>query len=226
MQWDKIESRARAVLSVTTEFDGEDIFLWEHSMRVAHNARCIAGFPEVCDVPPDLVAVTAAALYHEVGWIERLRSREIRRVELLIRPRIASQSEEAAMMLERSLSDLLPQESLTRALEAVRSLYDRDAESVEARIVSEADNLDQFGLLSLWLVIRRGIVDGKGVQNVIDTWKSRKDFGYWKALLDDSFQLPSVRAVAEERLDQLEHLMEGLELQHLGEDLAQFSRTR
>ena len=127
------------------------------------------------------------------------------------------------MMLEQSLSDLLTRESLARALQAVRSLYDRDSESVEARIVSEADNLDQFGLLSLWLVIRRGIVDGKGVQNVIDTWKSRKEFGYWKALLDDSFQLPSVRAVAEERLDHLEHLMEGLELQHRGEDLARIT---
>jgi hypothetical protein len=151
--------------------------------------------------------------------ISRLRSREIRREELLIRPRSVAHLEEAAMIMEHSLAGLLPQESLVRAADAIRGLHDHNTDSVEARIVAEADTLEQFGLPSLWLTIRRGVVDGKGVQNAIDTWRRRREFGYWGALLNDSFHYPSIRAAAERRLEKLEHVMAQLEQQHGGADL-------
>jgi hypothetical protein len=225
MPWDAIGSQARADLVVPTDQGGEDVFLWEHSERVARNARHIAALPEVGDPGPDPHALIAAALYHEAGWIERLRSREIRREELLIRPRSGAHLEEAAMILEHRLSALLPQESLIRAADAIRGLHDHNTASVEARIVAEADTLEQFGLLSLWLTIRRGVVDGKGVQNAIDTWRRRREFGYWRALLNDSFRFPSIRAVAERRLDELERVMAQLERQHDSADLRSDSES-
>ena len=219
MQLDAIRNRARADLILTTEHGEEDVVLWEHAVRVAENARRIARLPEVRAASPDDVALTAAALYHDAGWAARHRNEEIRREEVLVCPRTDSQREEAAIILERRLADLLPPESIERAAATVRVLHQRDVQLIEAEIVTEADTLDEFGVLSLWLTMRRGVVSGKGVQYVIDTWERRRQFRYWDALLDGAFRYASVRAVAETRLQQLEAFMEQLIAQHCGEDL-------
>ena len=83
MQWDVIWSRARADLVVPTERGDEDVFLWEHSSRVAHNAREIIKLPSIHLTDPDEAAVVSAALYHEAGWIARLSRGEINRLAVI-----------------------------------------------------------------------------------------------------------------------------------------------
>ena len=219
MQWEAIWNRARADLLFTIEQGGQDLFLWEHSVRVAQSARQIASLPTVQAASPDEAAIVAAALYHDAGWIAQLRDGEIKRDEVLIRPAFETDREQGALMLESRLASLLPADSLARASQAVRTLDDRQIESIEGQVVSDADNLDEFGVLSLWQIIRRGAVEGKGIQAVIDTWHRRKEYRYWDARLNDSFRFAAVRAVAEKRLEKFERLMEELEEQCRGADL-------
>ncbi len=219
MQWDRIWNRARADLVITTERGDEDLFLWEHSARVARNAQQIARLPAVQARSPDEGAILGTALYHEAGWVARLKEGGIRRDEILLRPMSDSDREQGALILERSLSKLLPRDSLTRAVQAVRLFNEREIESVEGQVVTEADNLDEFGVLSLWATVRRGVVDGKAVQAAIDTWRRRKEYRFWEARLKDSFRFDSVRRVARRRLEKLERLMQELEEQHKGADI-------
>ena len=219
MQWDAVWNRARADLVITTERGDEDVFLWEHSDRVAQNARHIVGLPSVQASSPDEVATIAAALYHDAGWVVRFRQGDVRRDESSLCPQGEAQRELGAMLLERSLAKLLPAGSLARASATIRALDDREIEAIEVRVVVEANNLDQFGVLCLWSALRRGAIDGKGVQAFIDTWRRRKEYRFWEARLDDSFRLGPVRAVAERRLGQLEQVMEELELQQTSADL-------
>lgn len=219
MQWDAIWNRARVDLVILTERGDEDLFLWEHSVRVANNARQIAKLSMVRAAFPDEAAVVAAALYHEAGWIARLKAGEIKRDEILLRPLPEIHREKDALILERSMAKLLSPHALTRASQAVRALNDRAMESIEAQVVTEADNLDEVGVLSLWATIRRTALDGKGVQAVIDTWRRRKEYRFWEAWLDDSFRWTPVRTIARKRLKKLERLMEELEEQHQGADL-------
>ncbi len=220
MQTDVIFSRARADLVTATEHGDEDVFLWEHSVRVAQSARRIAELPVVQDASADQPAIVAAALYHDAGWIAQLHKGEIQRNEILLHTASEAQRDQGALMLERSLAGLLPRESLVRASRAIRTLNDRDSESIDAQVVCEADNLDEFGVLSLWLTVRRGAIEGRAVQALIDTWHRRKEYRFWEARLNDSFRFAAVRAVAEKRLEQFEHLMEDLERQHKCADLA------
>ena len=219
MQLDAIWNRARADLVATTEHGDEDVFLWEHAVRVAENARRIVMLPVVQEASPDETAVVAAAFYHDAGWIVRLRNGEIKRDEILIRPMSESHREEGAALMERSLDRSLSRDSLTRASQAIRALNDRGIEPIEGQVVCEADNLEEFGVLSLWSTIRRSAIDGKGVQALVDTWRRRKEYRFWEARLNDSFRFAAVRAVAERRLEQFESLMEELERQHKGVDL-------
>lgn len=220
MQRDVIFSRARADLVTTTEHGDKDVFLWEHSVRVAQSAHQIAQLPVVQDASADQTAIVAAALYHEAGWIAQLHKGEIKRNEILLRTASEAQRDQGAVMLEHSLAGLLPRESLMRASRAIRTFSDRDSESIEGQVVREADNLDEFGILSIWLTVRRGAIEGKAVQALIDTWHRRREYRFWEARLNDSFRFAAVRALAEKRLEQFEHFMADLERQHTCADFA------
>lgn len=222
MDWDAIWNRAQADLAITTEQGSEDPILWEHSARVAKSARQIARLPEVQAASPDETAIVAAALYHDAGWIARLRSGEIHRGEILSRMKsgvLREHREHGVRMLEDALADLLPRDSLPRASTAIRSLRNNRTESIEGQVIAEADSLDELGVLWLWSSIRRGAVVGGGVQVVINTWRRRKEYRFWDKHLKESFRFAPVRAIAEKRLEILGQFMKWLEEQHRGDDL-------
>ena len=219
MQSDVIWNRARANLVITTEDGNPDLFLWEHSVRTAQYARRIIKLPEVQAVSPDKAAVIAAALYHDAGWVERVQEGEVTRGEILIGSVLENHFEQGAVMLESGLANLLPPDSVARASQAVRALNDRNSESIERHVVRDADNLDEFGVPSLWLTIRRDTLVGKGIQAAIDTWRRRNEYRFWDARLRDSFHFASVRALAEKRLKEFDRLMLELEAQHEGDDI-------
>jgi len=211
---DPIWSRARADLVTPTAQGEVDLFLWEHSVRVSQSALQISKLPILRSQSPDDAAIVAAGLYHDAGWVVRLKDGEIERSEILVRSCPDTHREQGAAMMESALAGLLPSDSLERASQAIRTLNARDIESVEGRVVTEAENLDEFGILSLWTAIRRGALEGKGWQAVIDTWRRRKEYHFWTARLNDSFRFGKVRELAKERLASVERFMEDLEAQH------------
>lgn len=219
MQQEAIWSRARGDLVITTDKGTEDLFLWEHSVRVARNAAWITGLSEIQASSPDADAIVAAALYHAVGWVIRVKEGDVPRGEVLLRPMARAHHEQGAVFMERRLADLLSPTSLRLASQVVRTLHLREHNTLEAQIVAEAHSLDEFGPVALWTSIRRGAIEGKGVQVVIDTWRRRKEYQFWDARLRDSFTLAPVRDAARQRLERLERLMIEVEQQQLGSDL-------
>ena len=216
---DSIWNRARADLAITTEQGDLDVFLWEHSERVAQGSQWICTLPGVAEQHPDETAVVAAALYHDAGWLSRVRDGDIAAHEILSHPPADSNREQSTLMMEGSLAKVLPRASLERASRTMLTLHDRDVEFIEGKIVADADNLDEFGLLSLWPTIRRGALEGKGVQAVLDTWHRRTEYHFWTARLNDAFRFAAVRAIAKNRLKKLERYMADLQEQHQGADV-------
>ena len=216
---DAIWSRARADLIVTDERGQQDTYLWEHSQRVARCAQHIAILPAVQSLKPDEGAVLAAALYHDAGWAVRSKEGTIPRTQILNRPSTEAHRALGASLMEKQLESLLSPESMRRASRAVRSLNERDIEVLEGQIVTDAENLNEVGLLSLWPIIRRGVEDGKDVESVIKTWRRQKEFHFWEARLKDSFHFEPVRQLAQARLDGFERFMQQLTEQHAASDL-------
>ena len=215
-QLDAIWDRARSDLAITTPQHCEDPFLWEHAARIARCAREIAKLPSVTELAPDGLALEAAALYHDAAWTVHIRDESAATREVLVRPPAHDHRELSASLMERSLGDLLPSDALGRASRAIRSLDQRDIEGIEGQILADAENLDEFGVVSLWTTIRRGALDGKAIQGVIDRWHRRKEYHFWSARLNDSFHFQAVRAVAKKRLATLERLMHELEEEQAG----------
>lgn len=216
---DAIWARARDDLVIACAQGDEDLFLWEHSVRVARNAQLITRLPDVSDDSLSETVIVVAALYHDAGWAVRFRDGEVQRCDILVRPAPETHPDQGAMLMESSLAKLVSAEVVGRAANVIRSLKRRDAATLEARIVADADNLDEFGALALWPNIRRGALDGRGVQAALDTWRRRKEYQFWTARLNDSFHFGAVREFAQKRLEAYEKFMEALEIQHLGKDL-------
>jgi uncharacterized protein (DUF1778 family) len=220
MDLDAICKRARADLILPTSRGEADLFLWEHSCRVAENARIIAVLPTVSARAPHSDAAILAALYHDAGWAVLCRNGELDRLEVHLSPTSAAVCEHAAGLMERSLVNFVPAATLEAACEAVRDRIDKETSMIEAQVVAEAESLDEFGLLSLWLVVRRGALDGRGIQACLDTWRRKQEYQFWRARLKDAFRFDEVRRLAEKRLASLERVMAELLEQHLCRDLA------
>lgn len=220
MQLNEITHRAHADLTLTNSLGEGDTFLWEHSLRVAQSALSISRLKEVREHHPDEQVVYAASLYHASGWAIQVRSGKIDRGQVLLGPLSESAVEEGAALLESRLSNLIPAEKVRRATRVVRSLHQRDADLIEAQIVAEACHLEEFGLLAIWPVVRKGMIEGKGVQAALDTWRRKREYHFWPARLKDAFRFDTVREIAQQRLAQLEAFMEELARQHTGHDIA------
>jgi HD superfamily phosphodiesterase len=210
MQFDTIFNRARADLVLRTERGEEDVFLWEHSVRVARNAELIASFTGDNPDTPDLRALVAAALYHDAGWIARVRTGAASRADILLRPLEVGDREYAAEFMQQSLAPILRPETMAKAVVAVREHPQRDSASIEAKTLAEAEALEEFGFHALWIAIRRGVSEGKGLQSTLETWRRRREYHFWDARLNDSFRIAAVRDVAEKRLQALERFMNDL----------------
>jgi len=219
LAWEALWQRARTDILLPAESGDFDAFLFEHVTRVAYAARRIMTLDEVGQAQPDEAVVLAAALYHDAGWAVRVREGDVGREEVLVRPPGPLHFEQGAMMLEKSLAKLLPNNVLRRAAEAVLAIPDRQTPIIEAQIVSDANNLDEFGMLTLWPTVRRGTLDGKGVQAVLETWRRRQEYRFWEARLADSFRFEAVRAVAERRLAVFEQFMTVLDAESTGADI-------
>jgi len=220
MHLDDIEHRAQVDLTIVSTTGDEDTYLWEHSRRVARNALSIASIPLIRSHRPDEEVVFATACYHAAGWAVRVRSGAIDRSSVLLSPLCDALAEASAAVLETRLADIVSPERLRRAARAVRTLHERDADQIEAQIVAEARALEEFGMVSLWPTIRKGLLEGKGVQATIDTWRRKHEYHFWPARLKDAFRFDPVREMARQRLSKLEEVMDELARQHYGRDVS------
>ena len=226
MDLEAVWKRARADLVIPTPRGDSDVFLWEHSARVTQTAQQIARLPAIRSQRPDELAIIAAGLYHDAGWITRFREGTADRMEVLLGSLSEADCEQGALLMERTMTGLLPKDSLELAAKAVRSYRDRASKLIEAQVVAEAENLQEFGVVSLWPVIRRGAVEGKAVQSMLDTWRRKKEYQFWTARLNDAFRFEPVRQLARQRLEKFERLLAELEEQHSAADVAALAAAR
>jgi HD domain len=220
MDLESIQKTARSDLLLSVDDGAPDVFLWEHSLRVARNARQVAHLAEARALGVDELSAFVAGLYHDAGWASRVNAGELDRMHVLLGPTTEGDCEAGALMLERSLRGRVSPMVLDRAATAVRTRLDRSSRSPDAVVLAEAEALDEFGVLPLWLAVRRGALEGRGVEAAIESWVRKKEYSFWTARLTDSFRFSEVRELARMRLTRIERLMGEVQLESLGQDLA------
>ncbi len=221
---DPLWRRAESDLWVEPAGAVPDPVVWEHSSRVARLADVIVSLPEVTADVVDRVALAAAALYHDAGWVLQLQAGELTPQELLLRPTSDILHELAADWIASRLKGIIPPASLQLAARAIRACSNRRTDLIEAQILTEANNLDEIGPQTISLMLRKQWAEGKTLDDLVTAWQRQQEYHYWQARIRDSFRFPSVRALAERRWQGLRQFMANLQAAIRLEDVAEIQR--
>jgi len=216
---DALWMQAEADLTIREPGAPADAFVWEHSRRVAQIVEMISALPELTSLSVDRVALRAAGLYHDAGWILQVREGVLPARQLLLRPTTDIQRELAADFLEQRGVAFLPGGPLQRALKAIRQCNNRQTDLVEAKILSDADNLDQIGPQAIEVMLRKLLAEGRTMVDLVDAWKCQEEYHYWQARIKECFHFQAVRELAESRYACMQRFMAELQATVMLEDV-------
>ena len=191
---------ARGVLVGRSPLGREDTFLFDHSMRVMQVAERLGNCKEVHTWRLDRFALAVAALFHQAATVrleEERRSSTVYAAALMSAEDVKEYSAELA---GDRLTGRLPARQLEYVQEIIRHAHDADTDIPEAKLLSDADSLDDMGALGVWRDLRRSIMEGRGIEDAVRTWQRREQYGYWEARMREALRLETSRRRAASRL--------------------------
>lgn len=170
----------------------------------------VAVLPEFGASEVDVEALYCAALFHDGGWIVQLEQGRISAAQVLSRPTNEVQRELGAGLLVEKLGHLLPGPTLATAERAIRFCNLRDGAPVEARILSEAESLDEIGAMYVARALRQSALDGRSIEQLVTAWNRQQEYKFWESRIKESFRVETVRQLARVRLAAVDRFMAAL----------------
>jgi hypothetical protein len=130
---------------------------------------------------------------------------------------LRDRAEQAAEMVVGLLGTNAEESLLDRATQLLHELPQRNPMLDEARLLADAVNLDDFGVIGVLQQLIQLSRGGGGVSQVLEGMEKREQYGYWEARLKDSFHFEPVRQMAKARLAHARQIAALLK-QEMGED--------
>jgi hypothetical protein len=219
---DPLLAVARDSLVLRSDGVADDLWLWEHAERVMRLARMLALLPEVREIggdAPHQAGVAVAALFADAGWAVQVRRGEVGRWQVLARPTNDIQRELGVGVLQDHAAKLLPAETTDIAVRAIRECNDRYTRLPEARVLSEAENLDEIGVMYVLRQFRQYQAEGRPLEQLVVSWNRQLEYRFWEARINDCLRWETTRHIARERLKAVEQFMSALARDHDAADL-------
>lgn len=119
---------------------------------------------------------------------------------------IKQRAEQAAELLVTLMGDDCDEGLLDRTIRLLHELPQRQPMIEEARLLADAINLEDFGVIGLTNMLVQLALQGGGAMQLIDAFEKRDQYGYWEARLKEGFHFDAVRAMAQMRLKRAREL--------------------
>lgn len=192
----KLRQRLQAVLGGADEHNTRGPRLLDDAnrlwRRVQHFLSLNLIAAEVDDNPLELACF---ALQLPMRNLKTLPIGRLGRISL--RDRAEQASELLVSLLGREIDEPLL-DATTRLL---HELWQRSPVLDEARVLADAVNLEDFGVIGLLGQTMLLARQANGLSQVHDGCLKREQYGYWEARLKDGFHFDPVREMARQRLD-------------------------
>jgi hypothetical protein len=197
---EQIRAVSRELLELRAPDGRSELWLWEHGWAIADLAHGLADAPEFSTQAFDRNATVVAGVFGLSGWAAQVNSGELKPWQVLARPTTGVQRETAATLMREHLQKLLAPEVLNAAVEAVRQSGDRYTDVAEARILAEAENVADMGVVSVLRQYRQYVAEGRPLSELLAKWQRLKEYQFWDARLNNSLRTETGRELAKKRL--------------------------
>jgi hypothetical protein len=118
------------------------------------------------------------------------------------RTNLRERFEQAAELMVTHLGGEFDEALLDRAVRILQEAPQRAPMLDEARLLADAVNLDDFGVIGLLTHAMQLAQQGEGVGELSLALEKREQYGYWEARLKEGFHFPVVCAIARKRLEE------------------------
>jgi hypothetical protein len=217
--FDDVLVLARRILVPRDARSAEGLLVWEHSLRVVRITEHLAARPDLPGDRPDPMASRVAALFHNAGWLLDSEDRPHPAPALLSRPTSDIQLELAAGCVMERLADVLPQVTVELAAEAIRQSGDHRTQMPEARVVSDAESVEETGLSYALRRVRQSQGEGRPLEQVVASWQQQQEYHFWEARIA-ALHFEASRELARRRLEAVSAFMTSLAREISGGDLS------
>jgi hypothetical protein len=116
---------------------------------------------------------------------------------------LKERAEQAAELLVGLVGEHADESLLDRTTRVLHEVPHRQPVLDEAKLLADAINLEDFGVVGLFVQTIELARGGDGVLQVSDGIEKREQYGYWDARLKDGFHFDKVRDLAKARLTKL-----------------------
>ncbi len=224
-EFDIVRKIAEQTLVISTPSGGIDRTLWDRSRRLIRNIEHICQLPELNNTVTgiDRFCLGAAAYFSDAGLARHLRSEKVSAKAVNCNVNGDNLLELCAKVVEEVLGEHINGEKIEKINRIIAESSNYLTRMTEAMILSDARNLDDMGVVGLLGEFGRYALSGKGVGDMLGSWKKKIDYGYWEARLKESFRFEQVRKVAEQRLAIAEHFINQLKVEIEAQDLEELS---
>ena len=218
---DIIRRIAREVLTRPAPGGDEDNWLWDRTQRILRNVEHICRLPELveADVPIDRFCLVAATCFADSGFTRYAEAEDVSSRLVLTDVNSSDLREFSTQIVSDKLAETLSAAKIDKINNIIVESGSREANLTEAKILSDARNLDDMGAVGVLNEFRRNVIRGKGVSDVMESWKRKVDYRYWQARLKESFRFETVRKIAVQRFAATEYIMNQLKIENSAQDL-------
>jgi hypothetical protein len=218
---DVIREIAQQVLTVPTLAGATGNWLWDRAQRLVRNIEHICRLPELAEanLAIDRFCLMTAAYFVEAGFARYADAEDTGARLVLADVSSDDLRDFSTQIVLDKLSGALAGPKVDKINKIIIESGNRSADMTEAKILSDARNLDDMGAVGLFNEFRRYVVHGKGASDVLESWKRKVDYRYWQARLKESFRFESVRKLAAQRFSAAEYFMNQLGMENSAKDL-------
>lgn len=222
---DTIRELAKQAVTVRASAGSIDCSLWDRAQRLVRTVEYICGLPELArsSMQIDRFCLMAATYFNEAGLARYLGSNEHGRAFGPNEGNGEEMLELSTEVVEEVLADTVERAKIEKINRIIVESGSRSAGMMEAMILSDARNLEDMGAAGVLNEYRRFVCCGRGIRDVVQSWRKKKDYRYWQARLKEGFRFEAVRGLAEQRLSAVEQFMKQLEVEAEAEDLKERS---
>jgi hypothetical protein len=116
------------------------------------------------------------------------------------RTNLRDRCEQAAELVVNLMGADVEEKLLDRTTRLLHEVPHRSPVLDEAKLLADALNLEDFGVIGLILQTIQLTLQGEGVNDLAVASEKREDYGYWEARTKDGFHFEPIRAIAIKRL--------------------------